>query len=43
MENPIFSMSSFDMKVASEIRNKNNVGVSVPNIDQIGRSNPFLP
>ncbi|MFA6048077.1 MAG: hypothetical protein WCV59_05570 [Parcubacteria group bacterium] len=43
MNNPIFSQTSFDMKVAQEIRDKKSVDVLKMSIDQAGRTNPFIP
>jgi hypothetical protein len=43
MNNPIFSQSSFDMKVAADVRNKKSVDILKMNIDQAGRANPFTP
>jgi len=41
VDDPVFSSSSFNMKIAQDIKNRNNVGMPILNVDQSGRGNPF--
>jgi len=41
VDDPVFSNNSFSMKIAQDIKNRNNVEIPILNIDQSGRSNPF--
>jgi Tfp pilus assembly protein PilO len=43
INNPAFAEKSFNLETAQAIRNKKSVEVLKMNIDQAGRSNPFLP
>lgn len=43
VDDGIFALSSFNLKPITDIETKKNVDVLKLNIDNIGRSNPFLP
>jgi hypothetical protein len=43
IDNPAFAKASFDLSSAQAIRDKKSVEILKMNIDQAGRTNPFLP